>query len=180
MLKPLTIDLEYPSLDEIEIDLYTARKIVPAYSGLQGELTSTLQYVYQYFQFTKQGIEETAKVIMGIALAEMEHLKLLGNALNKLGLDPVWSQIPPYKCNFYDTSKISYSNDVQRMLLDDISAEMLAISEYKKMANALKNQTISALLIRISLDEELHVKVLTDCLNDYYTFKNEKRKGEIV
>ena len=53
------------------------------------------------------------------------------------------------------------------MLLDDLSGEMLAIQEYKRLINTICDEKVTAVLCRIVLDEEMHVAVLKDALNNY-------------
>ena len=45
------------------------------------------------------------------------------------------------------------------MLLDDISGEITAINSYKDMEKKLP-ENVAAIIARIRLDEELHVKAL--------------------
>ena len=167
MQKPLIVDLPIPSLENIGYDVKTARIISSAYAGRHGELSATLQYVYHNLNFLGQNYSNIADVMMGIALAEMDHFKILGELLYKLGVDPVYSEMPPYKYNFYNTACVNYSNSVQKMLLDDISSEMLAVKEYEKMAKLVDNDDVSAILLRIALDEQLHIKVLRETLEGY-------------
>ncbi len=159
-MKAIILDLPYPTLDKIKENPNDACIIYPAYSGLHGELTGVLQYVYHHFYFEKQLNDATAQVLMGIALAEMEHYKMLGKAILKLGVSPIITTNLPYRYNPYNTSKILYSKEGQKMLLDDISTELVAIKTYQKMLDKLQDERVSALITRIILDEELHVQVL--------------------
>lgn len=153
------VDLPYPSLDSIEPDAISAKIISPAYSGQESELTAVMQYVYHHFYF-EEGWEEIANGLMKIAIAEMEHFEILGKLLLKLGVDPVYTWCPPLKWNFYNTGSVSYTKTPQKMLMDDITGELLAIKEYEKMISCLQNEEVSAVIARIILDEQLHVKIL--------------------
>ncbi len=153
------VDLPYPSLDSIEPDAISAKIISPAYSGQESELTAVMQYVYHHFYF-EEGWEEIANGLMKIAIAEMEHFEILGKLLLKLGVDPVYTWCPPLKWNFYNTGNVSYTKTPQKMLMDDITGELLAIKEYEKMLSCLQNEEVSAVIARIILDEQLHVKIL--------------------
>ncbi len=167
MPKPIKIDLPYPSLCGITQDLKTARIISPAYAGTHSELTATLQYIYHYFNFVKEFDEKTAQTLMGIAVAEMEHIEILGNVLVKLGVDPIFTHFPPCKTDYYSTRAVSYSKTPVKMLLDDISGELVAISEYRKIIDCIDNERVSEIISRIILDEELHVTVLKDLAKQY-------------
>ena len=167
MPKPIKIDLPYPSLAGVVCDLKTAGLVSPAYAGVHSELTATLQYVYHYLNFIKEFDEKTADTLMGIAIAEMEHLEILGKLLIKLGVDPVYTHFPPYKTEYYSTRAISYSKTPVKMLLDDISGEMVAISEYRKIIECSDNERVNEIIARIILDEELHLTVLKDLAKQY-------------
>lgn len=157
---PIIVDLPYPSVASLSLDLRSARIISPAFSGVHSELNAILQYVYHYFNFKSSQEKAVAETLLGIAVAEMEHLQLLGDALLKLGVDPVYTRFPPLKQDFYTARYVSYSKSIEKMLMDDITGELVAISEYEKMISLLDNENVCALISRIILDEQLHVRVL--------------------
>lgn len=167
MDKPLTVNLPYPSISQITEDRRSAEIIAPAYAGRHGELNAILQYVYHHYFFADDGIDETADILIAISVAEMKHLEILGETLLKLGTDPVYTVRPPYKCDFYSGGFVSYSKTARKMLLDDISGEMLAVREYEAMLNVLTNEDVAAVIARIKLDEELHIKVLREQLERF-------------
>lgn len=167
MKKAIRLDLPYPSTDCLREDYKSARIISPAYAGLHGELGAILQYAYHALYFDRAGDEQTADILDGIAIAEMRHLEILGKTLLKLGADPVYTACPPFKSNFYNTSQIAYSKTKQKMLLDDLSGEIYASETYGKMLNELCNEQVAAIIARIKLDEDLHVKVLKERLSCY-------------
>lgn len=168
MPKPLKIDLPLPDIEKIQPCKTTAMIIAPAYAGLHGEITATLQYIYHHFNFLAEGDQDTADVLMQIAVAEMEHVDILGKMILKLGVQPVYSLNPPYKYNFYNTSAVAYSNSPQKMLLDDISGELSAITQYENILKNLNNEPVEAVITRIILDEQLHVRALKELLSDTY------------
>ncbi len=167
MPKPIKVELPYPSLNGITPDIKTASIISPAFAGVHSELTATLQYVYHYFNFTREFDVKTADTLMGIAITEMEHLEILGNLLIKLGVDPVFTHFPPARSEYYSTRAVAYSKTPVKMLLDDISGEMVAISEYRNMLSCLNNEKVGEVISRIILDEELHVNVLKELAKQY-------------
>lgn len=167
MKKSVKLDLPYPSLDCICEDYKSVRIISPAYASAHGELAVILQYAYHALYFDESGDEETANLLDGIAITEMHHLEILGSTLLKLGADPVYTACPPFKNNFYNTSKIAYSKTKQKMLLDDLAGEIYASESYGKMLDELCNERVAAIIARIKLDEDLHIKVLKERLSCY-------------
>ena len=91
----------------------------------------------------------------------MRHLHILGGLILKLGLPPVYATIIPGG-RIYAPEKVVYGKDSQNMLMDDINGELRAIADYDKILAELKNERVAAIIKRIKLDEELHVKVLRE------------------
>lgn len=166
MFKSIQLDLPYPSLDCISCDLKSAKIVFPAYASAHSELSAVLQYLYHSFIFKGRCDDETADILIGIAITEMHHLDILGNMLLKLGADPVYvTAYPPNGFNFFSASAISYSKSVRKMLMDDLAGELCAIENYDKILCKLYNEEVSAVIARIKLDEELHVRVLKERMN---------------
>ena len=166
MHKPLIVELPYPEIDDIKEDKVTALILSRAYSGLHSELSAILQYVYHHYYLDKLGEHEKAKTLIKISIAEMMHLSMLGETLLKLGLDPRYINYTPLFSEYYSAKKLSYSTQKDKMLLDNLSGELVAIEQYKDIIDRISNQKVQALLSRIILDEELHVKVLKELLEE--------------
>ncbi len=162
-IKPLICDLPYPDVSKLTPDLRSAKIISFAYATQSGELGAVLQYQYHHWFANDDKIE---KLLEEISLAEMLHVDLLGKAMKQLGLDPLFRQKPQQPNVWFDTSAVSYSKTLSKMLLDDITGEMNAIADYKKMLMALKNEDVAALIERIVLDEELHLATLSKAYKD--------------
>ena len=165
MDKPLILDLPYPTLDKITEDVRSAMIISPAYAGGHGELNAIMQYVYHYVNSSCISLS-FAKTLMQIAIAEMKHLTVLGEVLYRLGVNPVFTEYPFYKWNYYSTRSVSYSRSQSKIIMDNLTLEITSINEYKKIIKELKNERVSSVISRIILDEELHVKVLKEILKE--------------
>ena len=163
----LKVDLPYPNIDNLTTDRRTAYVISPAYAGNNGELTAILQYAYQENYFIKDGALEIAKTIEEISICEMFHLKLLASTLLKLGAPPVYTTTAFNKYAHYSTASVSYVTKPKQMLLDNISGEMQAIADYTEIINNVDNETVKEVIMRIKLDEELHLSTLKNLLKNY-------------
>ena len=164
MPKPLIADKPYPTTEGITPDCRALRIISPAYAASAGELTATLQYIYHAINFENKNKEEYASIIEQIAIAEMTHLKLLGNTIYALGAQPVYTAFPPAAFNFYSAKFVSYSCSLKNMLEDDIIAEKQAISSYERMIERLRNDKVKCIIERILEDEKLHLAVFRELL----------------
>ena len=167
MPKPLIAQSPYPSVKDFTCDPRSARILASAYASSCGELNSTLQYMYQSFVFNHANEEQTAQLLKSIAIAEMIHIDLLGNALINLGAQPIFTFQPPVPFNFYSTKFVAYSSRFAEMLEDDIIAERHAIADYNKMLCKLKDERVSQLVSRLIEDEELHLQAFIKAREQY-------------
>ena len=165
MSKPLTLNEPFPTTDGICPDAFSLAVISPAYASSTGELNAILQYFYHFFNFEHQGLNDYAETLEGIAIAEMLHLKLLGETITALGAQPIYCQYPPTAYNFYSTKFVLYSRNLINMIEDDIMGEKQAICQYSKMLKRLKNEQVRAIVSRILEDEKLHLETLNKILN---------------
>ena len=163
-MNPVQAHLPYPSIDNITPDPQAAQIISAAYAGCGSELSAICQYMYHDFIYNKLDMQEYADTMEGIAIAEMKHFDILGNLLVKLGVDPVLTANPPKLCNWFNTSSLRYSTTPAKMLMDDIAGETAAVRGYEEMLACLKNEPVAAVIQRILLDEQEHIRVLGELL----------------
>lgn len=165
MPKPLIAEGSYPSLKDLGKDPVSARIISTAYATSSGELNASLQYIYHSINFSCREDEVRAQLLKSIAISEMIHINLLGEALLRLGEQPVYSFSPPAQYNFYSTKFVAYSRTLRNMIEDDIMSEKYAIYGYERMLPRLKNTTLRTLICRILEDEHLHLESLKSSLD---------------
>lgn len=165
MSRSLASENAYPSPEGICPDCSALRIISPAYASSTGELNAILQYNYHSMMFERKGLKEFAERIDEIAIAEMVHLRLLGNTICALGAQPVYTACPPAGFNFYSAKFVSYSRTLKNMLEDDVIAERHAIMSYAHMLDRLRNERVKEIIARILEDEKLHLQAFCDMLN---------------
>lgn len=156
----LKADLPYPSLEGITNDCRALRVVSPAYAGREGELTATLQYVYQSILLGEKGYGDLSRLLLDIAVTEMHHIELLGSMITRLGAPPVFTACPPYPVGFYSASCVNYAKSPEAMLSADIRGERAAIECYESMLCALCNERVCAVISRIIEDEKVHLRTL--------------------
>lgn len=164
-MKPLVLDLPYPSIAELTKDVRSGNIISFGYATLKGEIAAILQYVYHHFYFESLN-KQDADTLLSIALAEMHHLDILGKTMLKLGVQPRYVQCPNTYA-YFNTSQISKATSPAKMLMDDVEGEMNAISDYQKMLFVLKNEQVAAIIQRIIMDEQLHLETFKNMLEKY-------------
>lgn len=167
MPKPLTVPEPFPSIKDLCEDAYSLRIISPAYASSTGELNAILQYIYHSFFFERCGYADAAEKLVSIAVAEMQHLDLLGQTILALGAPPVYCRNPSTGFDFYSAKYVAYSRSLKFMLEDDILGEKQAISEYDNMLKRLKNPQVKKIVSRIRSDEILHLETLQGILSGF-------------
>lgn len=136
-----------------ENNLYWANQLMKDYSGVNSEYTAISQYVYNNLVIENKKI---ANDFMKAAKDEMIHLHLLGDAIIKLGANPVF--INEYG-DYWSSSSVTYGSDVVDRLQAAIKAELYAISQYELHAAIIQNPYIQRLLQKIISDEKRHAKM---------------------
>ncbi len=164
-MKPLTLDLPYPSLKDLSTDVRSGNIISFGYATLKGEVAAVLQYIYHRFYFDRID-KEDADALFSIALAEMHHVDILGKTMLRLGVSPRFVQCPNTYA-YFNSSQVSRATSPVKMLMDDVQSEMDAIADYQKMLFALKNENVAAIVQRIVLDEQLHLETFKKLLEKY-------------
>ena len=154
----------YPSLEGIGEDRAALCIVSPAYAGRAGELNAILQYVYQAVVLGETGHAEAGRELMRIAREEMHHLEVLATLICKLGAPPIYANCPLYPVGFYSAGAVDRSRELPRMLEIDLAGERMAVAQYGRMICSLQNERVSAVLQRILLDEEEHIRILKELI----------------
>lgn len=158
-------DKPYPPIQVEGENTKYAKILLEDYAGEGGEDTAIHRYLYQ--SFIQEDVKDTLK---GIACVEMKHLDMLGKLIWKLGYLPAFHTIDSnVECIIPWTSKyVDYSTDLSKILLDDISKEMQAITRYQKHISEIDDCYIKRVLERIIEDEEVHINCLQILYHKYF------------
>ena len=116
-----------------------------------------MTYSYQHFIVKDKKIEDA---LSGIAVAEMKHMELLGEAITALGGYPVIGGK-----TYWNGSYVNYTLEPKRFLKQNIIAEENAILNYEKTILNLSQDSLKQMLERIILDEEIHIKIFKELLS---------------
>ncbi len=150
-----------PAPDERDLS-----RLYDLYAGRFSELTTICTYVYQSIIVDNECI---SRILKGIAIVEMRHLNLLGNAILALGGDPVFAG----RYNYFSGRYADYEKDLCVFLQNDVAGERSAAESYRAAAELSRNGELSELLIRIALDEDLHVELLENCYKSLCEYHGE-------
>jgi len=149
----------YPEIKVEKKSKQIANILSHIYASNESELTVILQYSYQTFILEEEKIK---KILKDIAEVEMHHLKILGTAITKLGLKPLYGTI---KNNFFTpwiSTNVNYNTNIKQIFQNNIATEKRAIENYEKSRKLINDIYIKALITKIIEDEQLHVKIFED------------------
>lgn len=152
------LDIPYPPIEVERENKCYAQILLHDYAGPHGELTALTQYFYQYL-ITEHKYYEFAEDLECISISEMHHMEKLGEIIVLLGGDPLIRTIECGRCNYWCGDNILPTKNVIKFLEENIAGEKLAIRNYRKHICMIKDRKIQAVLERIILDEEEHIKI---------------------
>ncbi|MCL2579473.1 MAG: rubrerythrin [Oscillospiraceae bacterium] len=158
---PYRSPLPYPIPRELGRNIRFARILQSLYSGPDSELTAVHEYAYHRI-FTTAEHPEPAGVLGGISMVEMHHLGLLGDCILRLGLHPTYSFYQGTRRARWSPAFVRYGRTLKAIIDLSIKGEQTAIESYYAAAHRIPDREIGALLRRIIVDEELHIRALTD------------------
>ncbi|ATD54665.1 ferritin-like domain-containing protein [Clostridium chauvoei] len=163
-----TADLPYPKIEVDTINLQYANLIQMNYAGMISEFSAINQYIYHEISLFED-YPDVTYTLKGISKVEMHHLQILGELIIVLGGNPgYWINRKNKKLN-WSPNFVVYGSTLKEMLAADIAGEKDAIDQYRKTANQIQNENIVAIINRIILDEEQHIKLLNRLYEKYIT-----------
>lgn len=155
-------ELPYPDLKIYSVSRGDVLALTDDYAGRDSETTAIMQYAYQSY-ILKEKYPDLALVLEKIAVVEMKHHELLAEAIVQNGGDPL---IAGRHC-FWSGSAVNYSQKVCDVLKADLAGELGAIENYRRTVASLSNKSIIALIERIILDEEIHVRIFEKLIEEF-------------
>lgn len=145
----------YPEIITEKKDRYLSRLILVEYAGCESELSSISRYIYQSVILNKVNVK-VSETLEEIAIDEIEHFKMLGMIISKLGEKPslILSNINNKRVE--NIKKISVKN----IISENILKEYMSIENYKRIINIIDNESIEKYFKQIISEEKQHIKKL--------------------
>ena len=165
-VKPIMMDLPYPSVQVKTKNQRYANILSIDYCGSVSELSAITQYINNENRLSCVKCP-FAKTILGIAIAEMIHLQKLGELIVLLGgkIDFI-ARYRDGKQNMWTPQCLKLSENPREIILAGIEAEKAAIHQYKMHIRIINDNYVNAILARIIRDEEYHILILKSLLAD--------------
>ncbi len=148
----LMADMPYPELENECPSVSDVRCMMDLFAGVESELTAIIQYMYQSY-IVGEDSEEFHLLLEQVAMAEMKHMELLGEAIVAFGGTPVTGG----NRQFWNGAMVNYTKDPIAILDTNIKLEQHAIDGYNKAIRCVDNYSLKELFERIILDEKIHL-----------------------
>ena len=137
-VKPIMMALPYPSVQVREKNQSYANLLSVDYCGSVSEMSAITQYINNENRLSCDKCP-TAKIVLGIAMAEMIHLQKLGELIFLLGGNIVYTaKYQNGKERMWTPQYLSISENIREMILMDIKSEKEAINQYKMHMKMIK------------------------------------------
>jgi bacterioferritin len=160
------VDAPYPKITEITPNLTYGKMILDNVGGMNSEMTAISLYLYNNI-ITGDKYDQIRTAFLQLSIAEMRHLDIFSELAFKLGMDPrLWSCTDD-SIEYWSPSYNNYPNQLNALIENAIISEQKAIEKYLHQASVINDQKVVAVLERIILDEQLHLKILTNLYKKY-------------
>ena len=156
----------YPEIKVEKQNINYAKLLLEDYTGSVSELTALTQYFNHEGVIFKQ-YPQVAQILSYIGFVETNHLQILAKLINLLGVNPKYRVIKDNNVRvWWSPIYVDYEKDIFKIIESNIEGEKAAIKQYKEHLQLINDDYIIAILTRIIMDEEEHVKILTQVYNN--------------
>lgn len=147
--------IPYPEIQSLYPNPNYANLIYDSFGGEKGELTAITQYIYEHIDLKDN--DAIQKILLNIAIQEMNHLDILGSILVKLGEKPIYKSSSNER---WSSNNVNYKEcNLKELMEINILSEETAIREYRKLINYTRNMYLRRVYERIILDEMTHIEI---------------------
>jgi len=159
-IRPAMLELPYPPIQVRCRNQEYADLLSWDYCGSVSELSAITQYINNENRICLKNCA-LARMLLGIAMAEMMHLQKLGELIQLLGGEVDFAaKQQGGRQQLWTPDCLDLPRDVKKMLCADIQAEKAAIAQYRNHIERIHDDCVNAVLRRIIRDEEYHIVLL--------------------
>ena len=156
------VDKPYPEIVGATFSPETIAILRNLYASRVSELTSLATYVYQARVIGEHNSEIT-ELLEGVAMTEMKHMELLGEAIVEFGGDPAYANS---RGQFWSGIFVDREKNICQILKNNMRCETGSVADYSMAATRVKNQSLANLLLRIAEDEQHHKELFENALKN--------------
>ncbi|MEE1313570.1 MAG: ferritin family protein [Lachnospiraceae bacterium] len=165
-VRPVILPLAYPPIQINKKNQACANMLSVDYCGAVSEMSAITQYINNEIYLSAEKCP-VAKIILGIAMAEMIHLQKLGEMIYLLGgsVDFVSRQRDGRRW-VWSPQCLTLPRQTREILMAGIESEKAAINQYEMHRKMITDTSVNAVLARIIKDEEYHIMLLQAMLKE--------------
>ena len=163
---PVAAPEPYPPLEVARPNLLYARFLAEDIAAAKGEMTAIYQYLYQGWILAAEHYE-IVSALHQIAEVEMRHLDMLGKLVIKLGGNPKCRSAANDPQTAWNGNMVDYHPDLKQILAYNAALESDACRTYHLQSKMVRDPRLSAILARISMDENLHMQIFENLLHQF-------------
>ena len=164
---PVAAPEPYPPLEVTRLNLLYARFLTEDIAAAKGAMTAIYQYLYQDWILTAEH-HEIAATLHQIAEVEMRHLDMLGKLVIMLGGNPKCRSAASDPQTAWNGNMADYHHDLRQILAYNAALESDACQTYHLQSKMVRDPKLSAILARISMDEQLHMQIFENFLHQLF------------
>ena len=156
----------YPPVEVHGKDPKYARAILSNIGSCNSEISAVSLYFYDSL-VTRSQYSQVSECFHRISLVEMHHLDLFGELACLLGADPrLWSY-SGNRLGYWTPRCNQYPRGIRPLLSYALSGERAAVEKYRQQTSWIQDRYIVELLDRIILDEETHIDIFQQLLEEF-------------
>ena len=164
-VRPAVMDLPYPPIRVRERNPVYVDLIGVSYCGMISEMSAVMQYINNESRVAASGCA-MGKTLLGMAIAEMTHMQMLGGLIGLLGANVCYTSrqagAQPW---MWSPQCLTLPERVDEMLRADLERELAVIDQYSMHIRMIKDDYVNDVLKRIVQDEQYHVMLLRSMMD---------------
>lgn len=165
------LDIPYPQMDHIEPHIEYGQMILSHLGGINSEMSAISLYFYNHI-ITKDTWKELSEAMQQISFIEMKHLDILAELCYRLGIDPRLWACHDDSLQYWSPGYNIYPRQIHTILENAIEDERTAIALYQSQIDYIQDENIQMILNRIILDEQFHLEIFENFLQQYHQQKD--------
>ena len=164
-IKPAVMDLSYPPIQVQERNQNYADLISVSYCGAVSEVSAVMQYINNESRMFNKKCA-MGRTLLGMAMAEMMHMQMLGELICLLGGNVCYTARQPGGRQWmWSPQCLNLPEKFGDMLQADLQSEQATIEQYNMHIRMIGDAYVNAVLNRIIQDEQYHIMMLRSLMD---------------
>ena len=158
----------YPPVSISEKNRLYGLEMLDNFGGENSEMTAVSLYLYNNLTLNEK-FPEAARQFFKVNRAEMRHLQIFGELAALLGCDPrLWTHNTSAGMRYWSPIYVTYEEFLSDILKTAIASEKRTIEKYRRQAELIRDEKITAILERIIIDEQEHIRIFEAMRNSRF------------